>query len=115
MTAVDQGAFTDARVLEGYGDLFDPLMREAHRAVLGFARLPREDKWPDPKMVCAFAKLYGVPAAELGAFFGHFSYKVGRRTVWGDVLANGPGAWAAKVFASRQQAVALGFLKCATR
>ena len=40
-----------------------------------------EDRWPDAAMVCAFARLYRVSPAELGAFFGLLSYVEGGKVI----------------------------------
>ena len=94
----------------GYEALFSPLMRTAQIACLEHARLTRDDGWPGVEGCLAFAKLYGVPSAELAAFFGHVCYGIVRRpTVWVNVLADEPGSHAARQLATRAQLTALGF------
>jgi len=96
-------------VVDGYDVLFTPLMRAAHRACFEKARLTREDGWPALADVLAFAKLFEVSAAELGAFFGYLSYQDGGRAVWVDVRAGEVSSWAARRYATREQAIASGF------
>lgn len=94
----------------GHVALFPPLMRAAHVACLEHARLTREDGWPTVQTCLAFAKVYGVPSAELAAFFGHLCYRiVGHPTVWVNVMAEEPGSYAARQLATRAQLTALGF------
>ena len=94
---------------DGYGALFPPLARAAHRACLEHARLTREDGWPTVEGCLAFAKLYGVPGAELTAFFGFVGVHHGSRTIWVDALRGPVPSYTARQQASRAQAVALGF------
>ena len=95
----------------GYEALFDAgRAGGADRACLEHARLTRDDGWPTVETCLAFAKLYGVPSAELAAFFGHLCYGIVRRpTVWVNVLADEPGSHAARQLATRAQLTALGF------
>jgi hypothetical protein len=104
---------TPEQVVEGYDVLFDPLMRAAHRAALEYATITRDDQWPTPSIVSAFAQLYAVSAAELGAFFGLLSYRDGDRTVWVDAVRGPVTAAMAAPYLSRGQSVAFGFMKCA--
>jgi hypothetical protein len=101
------------QVVEGYDVLFDPLMRAAHRAALEYATVTREDRWPTPSIVFAFASLYDVPAAELGAFFGLLSYRNGDRTLWVDAVRGPVSPALAEPYLSRGQSVAFGFMRCA--
>ena len=101
------------RVAGSYELLFDPLTRAAQRAVLEYAVVTREDRWPTPAMVVDFARLYDVPAASLGAFFGLLAYHDGAALVWVDAV-RGPVSPARAVEGmSREQTIAFGFLKCA--
>lgn len=99
-------------IVEGYGVLFEPLMRAAHRACFEKARLTRDDGWPTVKDCLAFARLYGVSPAELAAFFGYLSWAECGRTVWVDALSGEVSSWMARRRASRGQALAFGF-QCA--
>lgn len=93
----------------GYEALFDPVARAAHRACLDHARLTRDDGWPTVETCLAFAELYGVPGAELAAFFGFLGHGERGRTVWVDALRGPVSSHAARQRAPRGQAVALGF------
>ncbi len=101
----------DADTLEaGYAALFPPIMRAAQIACLEHARLTRDDGWPSVAGCLAFAKLYGVPSAELAAFFGILSYQTDRQPItWVNALADEPGSHAARQLATRAQLTALGF------
>ncbi len=100
-----------AETLEaGYEALFDERVRAAHRACLEHARLDREDGWPTILSCLAFAKLYGVPGAELAAFFGYLGYCEGGRTIWVDAMRGAVPSYTARDRASREQAIAFGFL-----
>jgi len=101
------------RVVEGYELLFDPLRRAAHRAVLEYAEVTREDRWPTPSIVVAFAELYDVPAAELGAFFGLLNMRHEGKSLWVDAVRGPVSPVAAESRLGREQAIAFGFLKCA--
>lgn len=93
----------------GYEALFEPLVRAAHRACLEHARLTREDGWPTVETCLDFAKLYGVPGAELAAFFGFVGVRHGNRTIWVDALRGPVPSYTARQQATREQAIALGF------
>lgn len=73
-------------IASGYALLFEPTMRAAQIACLGFAQLIREDRWPDASMVCGFARLYRLSPAELGAFFGLVSCFEGGEVIWVDAM-----------------------------
>lgn len=94
---------------DGHEALFPPLARAAHRACLEHARLTREDGWPTVEGCLDFAKLYGVPGAELAAFFGFVGVRHGGRTIWVDALRGSVPSYTARQQATREQAVALGF------
>lgn len=100
----------DAAALEaGYPALFGPLLRAAHRACLEHARLTRDDGWPTVQACLDFAELYGVPGAELAAFFGFVGVCHGGSTIWVDALRGPVPSYTARQQATRLQAVALGF------
>ena len=101
-------------IASGYALLFEPTMRAAQIACLGFAQLIREDRWPDASMVCGFARLYRVSPAELGAFFGLLSYVDGGKTIWVDALRGPVPTYAALDRASPEQCLAFGFLGLTT-
>lgn len=109
---VSRAQLTSAELVEGYDDLFAPLMRAAHRACFERAVLTREDRWPTVEDCLAFARLYGVSPAELAAFFGYLSWVECGRTVWVDALRGSVSSWAARRNATPAQAVAFGF-QCA--
>lgn len=96
-------------LVDGYEVLFDEAMRVAHRGCLDYARTFREDKWPTPLDVLGFATLYGVSAAELGAFFGLVLRVRGGRQVWVDMMRGPVHPLAANLDLGRAQAVALGW------
>lgn len=96
----------------GYEASFDPLMRAAHRACLEHARLTRDDGWPSIEGCLSFGKLYGVPGAELAAFFGYLGYSERGRTLWVDALRGPVSSHTARQHATRAQIVAFGF-QCA--
>ncbi|MEH3102645.1 MAG: hypothetical protein PGN12_01905 [Sphingomonas phyllosphaerae] len=100
----------DAETLTaGYGALFGPVERAAHRACLEHARLTRDNGWPTVETCLAFASLYGLPGAELAAFFGFLGASERGRTVWVDALRGPASSHAARRRATRGQALALGF------
>lgn len=101
-----------ATVVDNYDVLFEPLVRAAHRACLEHARLTRDDGWPTVETCLAFASLYGVPGAELAAFFGFLGLDERGRTVWVDALRGPVSSHAARQRATRGQSVAFGF-QCA--
>lgn len=93
----------------GYGALFDPLLRAAHIACLEHARLTRDDGWPTVETCLDFARVFGVPGAELAAFFGFLGHRHGGRTIWVDALRGPVPSYTARQRATHRQAVALGF------
>jgi hypothetical protein len=101
------------QVVEGYELLFDPLRRAAHSAVLEYAAVTRGDRWPTPSIVIAFAELYDVPAAALGAFFGLLNIRHEGKSVWVDAVRGPVNPTVAQTLLGREQADAFGFLKCA--
>ncbi len=95
----------------GYGALFDPLLRAAHIACLEHARHTRDDGWPTVETCLAFARVFGVPGAELAAFFGFIGHRHGGRTIWVDALRGPVPSYTARQRATREQAAALGFVQ----
>ncbi|WP_303718712.1 hypothetical protein [Brevundimonas naejangsanensis] len=104
-----KGALTAEDIVAGYEVLFDPLMRAAHRACFERANLTRPERWPTVSDCLAFAKLYGVDAPELAAFFGHLCWGERGRTVWVDALRGDLPTWEARQRSTRGQAIAFGF------
>lgn len=98
----------------GYSALFPPLLRASLRACLEHARLTRDDGWPTVQDCLNFAELFGVPGAELAAFFGHLGYRERGRTVWVDAFQPGSRSWAIQRLLTDRQAAAFGFT-CAYR
>lgn len=96
-------------VVDGYELLFDPVMRDAHTACLLHARAKHEDRWPTIASCIAIAKLFGVPAAELAAFFGYIGYVVGNQTTWVDVFDTSYSSHMARQLMTDKQATALGY------
>lgn len=102
--------FDPDTVADAYPAMFDERTRAAHIATLAFARATEPTGWPTIPMVRKFAKLFAVPASELGAFFG-LMCRVERGTeLWVDVLRSAPGTHEAKRFMTRAQARAFGFM-----
>lgn len=98
------------RMVGGYDVLFPPLVCTAHRACLEHARLTREEAWPTIESCLALATPYGVPGAELAAFFGYLSYREAGRTIWVDAMRGPIPSWTARRQSTRKQAIAYGFL-----
>lgn len=87
----------------------DPLVRAAHLACLEHGRHTHEDGLPTVETWLAFARVFGVPGAELAAFFGFIGQRHGGRTIWADALRGDMPSYTARHQATRAQAVALGF------
>lgn len=88
----------------GYLALFDERTRAAHTATLLFARATEPSRWPTVPMVRRFARLFGVPAAELGAWFGLMVRIDWGVELWVDVFRNAPGtAMAQRLMTPRQR------------
>ena len=66
----DQHQRSAAELVAGHEHLFDPAATAAQRSCLEYAAVFREDRWPTLLEVLAFARLYGISPAALGAFFG---------------------------------------------
>lgn len=109
-----QGVASREQLEAGYSALFPPLLRAALRACLENARLTRDDGWPTLQSCLDFAATFGVPGAELAAFFGHLGYRERGRTVWIDAFQPGSRSWAIQRLLTDRQAAAFGFA-CAYR
>lgn len=70
----------------GYLALFDDRTRDAHLAALIDARCNEPSRWPTVAIVRKIARLFEVPAAELGAFFGLIAQPGTKGEVWIDVV-----------------------------
>jgi hypothetical protein len=104
--------FSPEAFLNGYLVLFDDRTRAAHLAALVDARCNEPSRWPTVAIVCKIARLFEVPAAELGAFFGLMYQSDGKREVWVDVVRSPETAWLVPVeYLSRRQTVALGMMR----
>jgi hypothetical protein len=77
---------TREAIENGYTALFDDRTRAAHLAALFDARINEPSRWPTVAIVRKIARLFEVPAAELGAFFGLLRQPGGRGEVWVDVI-----------------------------
>ncbi|RJX68151.1 hypothetical protein D6858_09570 [Tsuneonella suprasediminis] len=96
----------------GYLALFDDRTREAHLAALIDARINEPSRWPTVAIVRKIARLFEVPAAELGAFFGLLCQPGARGGVWVDVIRSPDTAELVSVEAlSRRQLVSLGMMR----
>ena len=83
MTQVER----DQWIVDGYASAFAPELRLAQAALLAWAsEAPDTDGWPMPADVIRFANCYGVTPAALGGLVGLLPHKVGRRTVWADMV-----------------------------
>ena len=102
--------FSLESLLEGYGAIFSAKMRAAHIALLLYAREHCPDGWPTVLAAEKIAKLFKVPLTDLCAFFGHLSYREGRRTLWFDTRRSDKSGWLFRQNASREQALALGMM-----
>ena len=96
----------------GYLALFDDRTRDAHLAALIDARCNEPSKWPTVAIVRKIARLFEVPAAELGAFFGLLCQSDGKREVWVDVVRSPHAVELVSLEAlSRGQLRALGMMR----
>lgn len=96
----------------GYLALFDDRTRDAHLAALIDARCNEPSKWPTVAIVRKIARLFEVPAAELGAFFGLLCQPGAKGEVWVDIIRSPPAAELVAVEAlSRRQLVSLGMMR----
>jgi hypothetical protein len=104
--------FSPEAFLNGYLALFDDRTRAAHLAALVDAQCNEPSRWPTVAIVQKIARLFDVPATELGAFFGLMHQSNGKREVWVDVVRSPETAWLVPVeYLSRRQAVALGMMR----
>lgn len=96
----------------GYLVLFDDRTREAHLAALIDARCNEPSRWPTVAIVRKIARLFEVPEAELGAFFGLLCQPGAKGEVWVDVVRSPDTAeLVALEGLSRRQLVALGMMR----
>lgn len=106
----EEQARIDCLLVENYEHLFDPLTRSAHVAVYTYAQATQDDGWPTPKLIERFAKLYGVPSAPLGAFFGLLSYRGPRRRIWLDAFRGPVPPLGVVPYLAREQSIAYGWM-----
>ncbi|OYX96776.1 MAG: hypothetical protein B7X90_08690 [Novosphingobium sp. 17-62-19] len=96
----------------GYLALFDDRTRDAHLAALIDARCNEPSKWPTVAIVRKIARLFEVPAAELGAFFGLLCQPGAKGEVWVDIIRSPDTAELVAVEGlSRGQLRALGMMR----
>lgn len=96
----------------GYLALFDDRTRDAHLAALIDARCNEPSRWPTVAIVCKIARLFEVPAAELGAFFGLMCQLGAKVEVWVDIVRSPDTAELVAVEGlSRGQLRALGMMR----
>jgi len=69
-----------------YRVVLDDRTRSAHLAALIDARCNEPSRCPTVETVRKITRLFEVPAAELGAFFGLLLCGTGKREVWVDVV-----------------------------
>lgn len=76
----------EERLGDAYVRLFPRPLRDAHLALVLWAEEHREDGWPRPADVEAFAKLYRVPRHDLAALVGMLTWQPPglRQTCWVD-------------------------------
>ncbi|WP_321326990.1 hypothetical protein [uncultured Parasphingorhabdus sp.] len=102
--------FSREAIANGYAARFDDRTRAAHLATLIHARAIEQSGWPTVPMIRKFARLFEIPMAELGAFFGQICRMEQGRELWVDVLRNAPGTADAQRFMTRRQSEAFGFM-----
>lgn len=108
----EEQAEIDRLLVENYDHLFDPLTRSAHVAVYAYAQATQADGWPTPKIIERFAKLYRVPSAPLGAFFGLLSYRgPRRRRIWIDAFRGPVSPLGVAPYLGREQSIAFGWMR----
>jgi len=96
--------------VSGYTVLFDDRTRAAHLATLIHARAIEPSGWPTVPMIRKFARLFEIPMAELGAFFGQICRMEQGKELWVDLLRNAPGTADAQRLMTRRQSQAFGFM-----
>lgn len=103
---------TPEAVTTGYLALFDDRTRDAHLAALIDARCNEPSRWPTVPIVRKIARLFEVPAAELGAFFGLLRQPGAKGEVWLDIVRSPDTAELVAVEdLSRRQLRALGMMR----
>ena len=99
-------------IRNGYLALFDDRTRDAHLAALIDARCNEPSRWPTVAIVRKIARMFEVPAAELGAFFGLLCQPGGKGEVWMDIIRSPDTAELVSVEdLSRGQLRALGMMR----
>ena len=103
-------ATCDEPLIDAYRAMFDERTRSAHLALHLHARAVSDDGWPTPAMAVEFARVHGVRAAELGAFFGLISFRHGTGTAWVDAMRGDVPSVVARMMMSREAALAFGMM-----
>lgn len=98
---------TPERLAQAYALLFPARLRKAHLALVAYAEGANRDGWPTPADADRFARLYGVPRADLGALVGLLCRTEPgvRRKIWVDAVRD-PDA-APPILIRRQPAAVL--------
>ncbi|MEH6791760.1 hypothetical protein [Parasphingorhabdus sp.] len=102
--------FSPEAIADGYAARFDERTRAAHLATLIHARAIEPSGWPSVPMIRKFARLFEIPMAELGAFFGQMCRMERGNELWVDVLRHAPGTADALRLMTMTQSQALGFM-----
>ena len=96
----------------GYLALFDDRTRDAHLAGAIDARCNEPSRWPTVPIVRKIARLFEVPVAELGAFFGLLCQPGAKGEVWVTSSARPARRSSSQVeHLSRRQTVAFGMMR----
>lgn len=79
---------TPDRLAQAYALLFPSRLRKAHFALVAYAEGASPDGWPVPDDVHRFARMYGVPRAQLGGLVGMLCRREPgtRRDAWVDAV-----------------------------
>ena len=79
---------TPERLAQAYALLFPSRLRKAHLALVAYAEGANPDGWPTPDDVHRFARMYGVPRAQLGGLVGMLCRREPgtRRDAWVDAV-----------------------------
>lgn len=79
---------TPERLAQAYALFFPSRLRKAHLALIAYAEGANADGWPTPVDVHRFARMYGVPRAQLGGLVGMLCRREGgvRKDVWVDAV-----------------------------
>jgi len=83
---------TPERLAQAYALFFPSRLRKAHLALVAYAEGANADGWPTPDDVHRFARMYGVPRAQLGALVGLLSRTEHgiAKPLWTDAVRGSP-------------------------